>query len=86
MPVTTVSSKGWVVIPHELRKKHHLQAGTRVTLVDYGGILAIVPTFSDPVKESAGMLKTGSLRPGSGQASLVQALLDERAREHAREK
>jgi len=35
----TISSKGWVVIPAELRKKYHLTPGTEVLIVDYGGVL-----------------------------------------------
>ncbi|HKZ83279.1 MAG TPA: AbrB/MazE/SpoVT family DNA-binding domain-containing protein [Anaerolineae bacterium] len=77
MTITTVSSKGWVVIPVELRKKYDLRPGARVVLVDYGGVLAIVPAMSDSVKESAGILKGG--------ASLTKALLRERAEELKRE-
>ena len=46
MTVATVSSKGWVVIPADLRKKYGLDAGSRVMVVDYGGVLAIVPSMS----------------------------------------
>ena len=78
MSVATVSSKGWIVIPNELRKRYNLRAGTRVTLVDYGGVLSIVPAMTDPVGEAAGMLK--------GERSLTDALLAERAQERARER
>ena len=27
MTVATISSKGWIVIPNELRRKYHLRAG-----------------------------------------------------------
>jgi hypothetical protein len=40
-----------------------------LNFVDYGGVLAIVPTFKDPVEEGAGMLKGGD--------SLTQAIIDE---------
>ena len=39
----TISSKGWVVIPAELRKKYDLHSGRAVQIVDYGGVLALVP-------------------------------------------
>jgi AbrB family looped-hinge helix DNA binding protein len=39
----TVSEKGWVVIPAELRKKYNLHPGAEVAVVDYGGVLALVP-------------------------------------------
>ena len=77
MTIATISSKGWVVIPVELRKKYDMRPGTRVVLVDYGGVLAIVPAMSDSVKESAGILKGG--------ASLKKALLRDRAEELKRE-
>ena len=57
MSVATVSSKGWIVIPNELRKRYNLRAGARVAIVDYGGVLSIVPAMTDPVAEAAGMLK-----------------------------
>jgi AbrB family looped-hinge helix DNA binding protein len=73
----TISNKGWVVIPADLRKKYNLTPGTEVLIVDYGGVLAIVPAMKDPVKQGYGMLKGGP--------SLTQALLKERAAERKRE-
>ena len=46
-------------------------------LVDYGGVLSIVPAMADPVEEAAGSLK--------GERSLTRALLAERAEERTRE-
>jgi AbrB family looped-hinge helix DNA binding protein len=77
MNTATVSSKGWIVIPSDLRKKYDLIAGARVVLVDYGGMLAIVPALKNPIQASAGLLKGGR--------SLTKALLAERAKERARE-
>jgi len=76
--VLTISNKGWVVIPAELRKKYALNPGSAVTLVDYGGVLAIVPALNKPVREAAGMLK--------GSASLTKALLTEHKKERERGK
>jgi len=78
MTVATISAKGWVVIPAGLRKKYNLHSGRQVALVDYGGVLAIVPAMTDPVAESAGILK--------GESSLVEALLVERGQERGRER
>jgi AbrB family looped-hinge helix DNA binding protein len=77
MTIATISSKGWIVIPADMRKKYALRSGARIMLVDYGGVLAIVPVMSDPVEEAAGMLEGGP--------ALVKALLEERAQERARE-
>jgi AbrB family looped-hinge helix DNA binding protein len=74
----TISEKGWVVIPAELRKKYSLVPGSEVTLVDYGGVLAIVPTMKDTIKQAAGMLKGGR--------SLTKALLEEHRKERERGK
>ncbi len=77
MNTATVSPKGWIVIPSDLRKKYDLTPGAQVVLVDYGGMLAIVPALKNPVQSSAGLLKGGH--------SLTKALLAERAKERQRE-
>ena len=38
MPSAIISAKGWIVIPAEYRKKHRLEPGTKVDIVDYGGV------------------------------------------------
>lgn len=77
MSTVTVSEKGWIVIPAEMRKKYDLRPGARVMVVDYGGVLSLVPALRDPVRDSAGLLKGGR--------SLSAALKDERAREQERD-
>jgi AbrB family looped-hinge helix DNA binding protein len=62
-----ISDKGWVVIPSELRRKYDLNPGTQVKIIDYGGVLAIVPVKPKAIEESAGML--------AGYGSLTAALL-----------
>jgi len=74
----TISNKGWVVIPAELRKKYALEPGSEVTLVDYGGVLAIIPALKDPAKQAGGILKGG--------ASLTKSLLAEHEKERKRGK
>jgi AbrB family looped-hinge helix DNA binding protein len=73
-----ISQKGWVVIPADLRKKYDLKPGDEVHVVDYGGVLSLVPTSEDPLEVAAGMLKGGT--------SLTEALLDERKKERDRER
>jgi len=75
--IVTVLSGGRLVIPAELRKKCHLLPGTQVIIVDYGGVLAIVPAMKDPIKQGRGMLKD--------LPSLTADLLEERARERERD-
>ena len=70
-----ISQKGWVVIPARLREKYNLQPGDEVRVVDYGGVLSLVPAQDDPIAHAAGMLK--------GEPSLVEALLAEHESEAA---
>ena len=72
----TVSEKGWIVIPADLRRKYNLHPGTEVSVVDYGGVLALVPAMPKPVQQAAGMLK--------GRTSLTRALVAEHRRERSR--
>jgi AbrB family looped-hinge helix DNA binding protein len=65
-----ISQKGWVVIPAELRRKYNLKPGDEVHVVDYGGVLSLIPSSEDPVAAAAGMLK--------GDTSLTEALRKER--------
>jgi AbrB family looped-hinge helix DNA binding protein len=69
----TISSKGWVVIPADLRKKYGLKPGDAVNVVDYGGVLALVPVLKDPVEQSRGML--------AGLGPLTEELVEEHRRE-----
>jgi AbrB family looped-hinge helix DNA binding protein len=71
-----ISSKGWVVIPAKLRQKYNLKPGDRVQVVDYGGVVSLVPASADPVTHAAGMLR--------GRGSLTKALLEEHRRERRR--
>jgi AbrB family looped-hinge helix DNA binding protein len=72
MHTTTVSAKGWVVIPKPIREKHGLKKGSRVQFVDYGPVLALVPLPNDPVEALYGLLEDGP--------SLTADLLAERRR------
>lgn len=73
MSILTVSTKGWVAIPSELRKKYSLTAGKKVHIVDYGGVLALIPVLDDPIQQISGLLNYGP--------SLTQDLLTEHKKE-----
>jgi len=73
----TISNKGWVVIPADLRRKYNLFPGTEVVIVDYGGVLSIIPALDNPIKQGRGLLK--------GLPSLSKDLLKERSQERSRE-
>jgi len=75
--MATVSSKGWVVIPADYRKRYQVRPGSRVEIVDYGGGMSLVPVLSNPIRDAQGLI--------NGRRSLTGALLQERARERKRE-
>jgi len=77
MATVTVSKKGWVVIPREIRQRYGIRPGDKVQVVDYAERIAIIPAMKDPIQEARGMLK--------GKPSLTKALLEERRRELERE-
>jgi AbrB family looped-hinge helix DNA binding protein len=72
-----VSQKGWVVIPAEIRKKYNLNPGSKVEIVDYGGVIALIPSLENPIEQGYGFLKDGP--------SLIQALREERESEFERD-
>lgn len=73
MSTSTVSAKGWVVIPQELRERYGLKKGDKVHLVDLGGVVAIVPMARNPIAAGRGLLKSNY--------SLSEELLEDRRRE-----
>jgi AbrB family looped-hinge helix DNA binding protein len=72
-----LSQKGWIVIPAALRKKYGLKPGANLHVVDYGGVLSIVPALDDPIKSGVGLLK--------GADSLTEAIVKEHRQERDRE-
>ena len=75
--ISKVSTKGQVVIPAVLRKKHHLEPGAKVQIVEYGNIICIVPVVKDAVAEAHGSLPR--------EPSLTEELLKERGKNFAGE-
>lgn len=73
MKASKLSEKGWVVIPNSIRKRYGLKKGDQVNIIDYGDIISIIPLSTDPIKESAGLLKGGS--------SLTKDLIEQRKRD-----
>jgi AbrB family looped-hinge helix DNA binding protein len=73
-----VSTKGQVVIPAELRKRHHLEPGKKVQIFEYGELICIAPVVKDPVEAAYGILADGG-KP------LTDELLKERKKDFAGE-
>lgn len=70
MPTVKTLTKGQIVIPAEMRKKYHIEPGTELQIMEYGGIIYLIPPVDDPVKAAVGSLPS---RP-----SLAGQLLRER--------
>ena len=81
MAAVTVSQKAWVVIPAELRHKYGWKTGGRVNVVDYGGIVSLVPILRHPEEEGLGLLH---VRGRSLLRALRRARMEERRRAQAR--
>jgi AbrB family looped-hinge helix DNA binding protein len=66
-----------VVIPKAIHERFGLKKGSRVQVVDYGQMLALISLPDDPMDAWYGMFESDD--------SLTDELLAERAREQARE-
>ena len=53
----TISTKGQVVIPSELRKRYKLKPRSKVEFLDNGSEITLVPIPREPFKASYGILK-----------------------------
>ncbi len=68
-------SKGQIVIPAKLRRKYHIKAGAELHILEYGGMIHLIPPVTDPIKAAAGCLPK---RP-----SLAKKLLKDRITDFA---
>lgn len=75
--ISKVSTKGQVVIPAALRKKHHLEPGAQVQIIEYGELICIAPVVKDAVAQAHGSLPR--------EPSLTAELLKERGKDFAGE-
>jgi AbrB family looped-hinge helix DNA binding protein len=72
--IVKLCRKGWVKIPAAMRKKYGLKPGSELSVVDYGGVLTLVPLYQDLVRAGAGMLK--------GNTRLTDMIVEEHHQEH----
>ncbi len=73
MATVKTLSKGQIVIPAELRKRYHIEPGTELQVMEYGGIIYLIPPVQDPIKAACGLLPS--------KPSLAEKLLKERKSE-----
>ena len=78
---TTISSKGQVVVPAELREQLGLKKGTRATWTHEKGRLILMPITERLLDEIQGFLK-----PRPGEPSMFEEHFKDRERERQRER
>lgn len=75
----TVSTRGQMIIPAAVRKRHHIMPGARIEVLDNGQEIVLVPIPKDAFRASRGFLK-GLY----STKEFLQWRRQERRREHAR--
>ncbi len=66
----SMSARGQVVIPVELRRRLHLAPGVRFRLHESGTKLTLVPELSDPIDAGLGFLKRSAAPEEEDKAPL----------------
>lgn len=56
MATVKTLAKGQIVIPAEIRKRYRIEPGTEMQIMEYGGIIYLVPPVDDPINEACGIL------------------------------
>lgn len=56
MSIVRTLSKGQIVIPAEIRKKYRIERGTELQIMEYGGIIYLIPPVKDPIDAACGLL------------------------------
>ena len=75
-----VTSKGQVVVPARLRRKLGIKAGTRLNFSEEAGRMIVQPVTKEFIDSYCGIFRS---KPG--EKSAVQELMEDRAKERARE-
>ena len=73
MATVKTLSKGQIVIPVGIRKRYRIEPGTRIQIMEYGGIIYLVPPVEGPIRAACGLLPS--------KPSLSRKLLRERKKE-----
>jgi len=77
MTFASVTSKGQLVIPVEIRRRYGIKPGTRVCFIERDGDIIFQPITKKYIRSVAGMLKS--------DRSATQDLLKESAKDKKRE-
>jgi AbrB family looped-hinge helix DNA binding protein len=77
MEVSTMTSKGQIVVPARLRKRYGIKPGTKIHFIERNHEILFQPVTKEYIRSLCGILKSDS--------SLTKELLKERARDKKRE-
>ncbi|MDZ7772582.1 MAG: AbrB/MazE/SpoVT family DNA-binding domain-containing protein [Balneolaceae bacterium] len=77
---TTMTQKGQIVIPAELRRKYDLKAGTTIHVEEENGKIVLKPVTAAYIRSLRGILKTPE-----GEKSALDMLKEEREADRRRE-
>jgi|DewCreStandDraft_4_1066084.scaffolds.fasta_scaffold02977_15 AbrB family looped-hinge helix DNA binding protein len=72
----TVTQKGQIVIPAEIRKKLNIKKGTKLLIKEEGNNILMIPDNKMHISHMRGALKS--------KESMIEYLLNERAAEYAK--
>ena len=73
MNTAIVTTKGQIVIPSKIRRRHNIKSGTKLCILEKGDQILLQPLTDEYFEKMAGILNT--------KGKLTKALLEERARD-----
>ena len=68
-----VTTKGQLVIPARIRRRHGIKRGTRICLIEHGEEIVLRPLTPEYFQKAAGILGTGG--------KVLKAFLEEKKKE-----
>lgn len=75
MAIVRTLAKGQIVIPADIRKKYRIEPGTEIQIMEYEGIIYLIPPVGDPIRSACGILPSSP--------SLSAKILKERKKDFA---
>jgi AbrB family looped-hinge helix DNA binding protein len=78
MKCVTVTSKGQIAIPADVRRLYKIQKGTKLCVMESGMDIVLRPVAGDPIEKLCGSVKDG------GKA--MKYLMEERRKDRERER
>ncbi len=82
MSTVKVSSRGQMVIPVEIRKKHGIRVGDRIEILDFGDQIVMIPV-KDAIRDAKGWLHSDQsvlqmLREARNEEKMAERRMEQR--------